>query len=202
MTRSHVDQLTQLALNLHATDRDLYQQGLKWYSNANNVARALAFVLDPHQTRPDWALKAASAVIAALSPQQSWAKNQEYAAIMVSHYAKGGTLATLEGVGQTGANIAKAWAVLNGGDPLDVLGGDKVRSFYANILSGGHDDAVTVDRHAVSAYYLPGDETFKSLTPKRYAMVAQAYRDAAAVLGVTPPQMQAICWVAWRGTAQ
>ena len=45
------------------------------------------------------------------------------------------------------SNVDKALAILNGAAPLDILGGDKVRTFYGNIVNPW-GEGVTIDRHA------------------------------------------------------
>jgi hypothetical protein len=40
----------------------------------------------------------------------------------------------------------KALLIRGGASPLDVLGGDKVRSFYKNILNPADNVTVTIDR--------------------------------------------------------
>jgi hypothetical protein len=91
---------------------------------------------------------------------------------------------------------AQAWRIANGEAPLAVLNGPKVRSFWANIM--GDTDAVTCDVWAVFVALGRKDERMVS-TPARYRMVADAYRRAAAILGVTPRGCQAAVWVDARG---
>lgn len=196
---TNADRLVSIVLQLKANDRDLYDSGRDWYGIASNIAGQVGFVAAPH-AGPGEQLHIGAGVIAALSPQQSWATNQALAFKIALHYSNGGALADIA-IAQTGANVLKAWRILQGEEPLSVLGGDKVRAFYTGIRLAGRTDEVCVDRHAVAAYYLPGEATFKNLTPKRYATVAAAYRDAARRLGIPAAQCQAIVWVAWRGAA-
>lgn len=103
----------------------------------------------------------------------------------------------------------------------------KVRSFYNNILAPNapHGD-VTVDRHAVGAALmrplsydsvevahnfnagLAKDKQPKGWKRARrdgnsgatgtYGLHAEAYRQAAKILGIRPRELQSIIWVAWR----
>ena len=91
----------------------------------------------------------------------------------------------------------------------------KVRSFYNNILSPMSDQGdVTIDTHAVAAAHLrpfSGEhievkENFKqggkaSVTGAvgAYGLYADAYRQAAAEVGILPREMQSITWEAVRG---
>lgn len=92
-----------------ATD-DERANGETWYE----LAHLFAAQLSPRVER-------SAGVIAALSPQCSWAENVKLAhrAFRVSERL----------YGQTRSNIAKAERILRGDDPLDILGGAKVRAF-------------------------------------------------------------------------
>jgi hypothetical protein len=139
----------------------------------------------------------AAGVIAALSPQTQWWQN-----LMLARQAcELGEMVQ----GHTGDAMRKVNAILADANtqPLDVLGGLKVRSFYRNIVSGGFDvEYVTIDRHAfdiATGVRLNGS----SLTPKRYEETADKYRAAAPILSaelrvMTPAQVQATAWVIHR----
>ncbi len=159
--------------------------GLSWYSDAHAVAASLD-PSNPHR---------AAGVIAALSPRIQWARNLELAAHV---YATDG-----EATGTLGASCRAAAAIYAGADPLSVLNGPKVRSFYALIADPTDADTVCVDRHAIDialgvrmtgaargAYVLGRDGL--------YDRCARAYRRAAEVLAHTPAQVQAVTWLHWR----
>ena len=87
-------------------------------------------------------------------------------------------------------------------DPLDILGGRKVRAFYSAILTSGFTDQVVIDRHA---YDLAEDTrgSHLSLTDKRSRVTAENYRNAAKRLQrsgtmITACQLQATTWLTWR----
>ena len=116
-------------------------------------------------------------------------------------------------------DIAKAIAIARDGsrENIDLQLGmmHKVRSFYNNILSPmSHQGDVTIDTHAVAAAHLrpfSGEhievkENFKqggkaSITGAvgAYGLYADAYRQAAAEVGILPREMQSITWEAVRG---
>lgn len=92
----------------------------------------------------------------------------------------------------------------------------KVRSFYNNILNPFSDKGdVTIDTHAVAAGLLrplagsdievsynlgtAGEGSKISGTMGSYGVYADAYREAAAEVGVLPREMQSITWEAIRG---
>ncbi|HEX6685527.1 MAG TPA: hypothetical protein VF062_22320 [Candidatus Limnocylindrales bacterium] len=175
--------------------------GLGWYAEAARVAS----VIDP--VNPD----RAAGVIAALSPRCQWSTNVVFAERVIAAADAGRPCPDVS----TTDNRRTAWMIATGTAPLDALGtvshtgrvvsGHKVRSFYANIT--GDTDAVTVDMWAwaVAAgqwrtyrgQRIPQDAV---MTGKTYATIADAYRRAAAILGVTPRECQAAVWVAARGT--
>lgn len=97
------------------------------------------------------------------------------------------------------ANRDKAWRILEGEDPLTVLGGPKTRAFFLNILHPESPGPVTVDAHAYSVWM---GKRLKVKEPKITAQVYQAvsadYRLAGSWAGVRGNQIQAVCWFAWR----
>lgn len=165
---------------LSRADANQHAAGMDWYADAHS----LALTLNSRNVAE------ASAVIAALSPQLSWDRN-----VVLAKRAYDGTL---DG-GCLPASIVKAHRILAGETPLDVLGGLKVRSFYANIVDPTDSITVTVDRHAVDvAVARRLGKASPGLTPKRYAAWSAAYREAALDKGMLPQQMQAITWTSWR----
>jgi len=189
---SNVSHLVYIAQKCLLVEPRLYNSGMAWYGDALDFAHCAG------STYPSYSIQSIIGCIAALSPQLSWGRNKELALRCFDRHALGLPLD-----GQTTANLTKVCSILDNptSDPLSFLGGLKVRAFYTCISTGGHTDEVCVDRHAVAAYQVPGDAVWASMTPGRYAAVAKAYREAAAILGVTPAQAQAIVWCAWRQSA-
>ena len=109
--------------------------------------------------------------------------------------------------GHLGAVCDKAQRILATADTLDAArdiatpytpnGSRKVRSFACNIATGGetctHDvPCVTIDRWA---HYIATDGADKSVPKGRaYDELAEAYRTAATMRGVSPAVMQAVTW--------
>lgn len=156
--------------------------GAHWYDTASKFAQSLADTYG----QP---LPTCAAVIAALSPRQSWAVNRRFADAMVAEFASGASVPSQNyGLGNS---TQTAWSILQG---TGELGGLKVRSFYENIL--GDTFAVTVDTW--SGYIAMGKRA-QTFTPKQYETIAQAYRNAAKLRGIHPRDMQAITWCVIRG---
>jgi hypothetical protein len=160
-------------------------EGATWYEDARAQCVDLA---ERHHLVIDQAV----GIVAALSPNMRWEKNITAADLLLF----GSTNVTYP------ANVTKALRILDGEAPDDVLGGNKVRAFYGNVMSGGQDRGVTVDGHAANiARGIRQPIRLATLTHKQFHGIARAYQNAAARRGVTPPAMQAVTWVAWRAAA-
>ena len=162
--------------------------GLSWYANA----LSLAHTLDPANPAR------AAGVIAALSPLTSWPRN----VTMVREIYSGQTAKGLP------RNIAKALAIYAGALPLDVLSGNKVRSFYLNIMGIDTAESVTIDRHAIDVakgrVQTDKERSLSVANKGAYAGVVAEYIRAAGIISkesgshVSAAQIQAITWVYWR----
>jgi hypothetical protein len=165
-------------------------EGFAWYDTAR--AYAIQLARDYNVSK-----QAAAGVIAALSPQLSWKKNKEYARIILQ--------GKLDGIKPRSyclnLNWEKAWKIANGDRPLSVLGGPKVRAFYGNIC-GKNDRGVTVDVWAkrVAEPFLA--DNGKVTTDLHYVTLATAYQTVADALGMVPRHLQAVCWIAVRGSGE
>lgn len=166
-----------------AQDRE---DGLHWYDYARDYAASL-----------DSDIPRAAGILAALSPQQSWPVNKRMAA---EFYAGRRNVHTSD-------NVAKALAILDGAEPLSVLGGPKVRAFYTNIMGMDTTEAVTIDRHAImvcEGRVIAGDALKAYFGTRRNRQYVSEYVSAAKILSketgtyMTPAQIQAITWVWWR----
>lgn len=163
--------------------------GTLWYADAHSFALTIA--------RGD--IVKGAGVVAALSPQTSWAQNMVLAS---RAFAEGFAS------GQTGANVSKADRILSGESPDSVLGwnnpnaksGHKVRNFFRNIVDPTGPE-VTIDRHAFDIAV--GEETDSATRGQlgrvgQYDLFADTYRQAAELVGVAPATMQAVTWLVWR----
>jgi hypothetical protein len=158
-------------------------EGVKWYGEAREYARTLAA-----GTPFTW--EQVCGVLAALSPQVSWAQNKDWARMIVEAKAKWAY--EIPAV-STGNNRAKAWRCLDSGvNPTSVIRGPKVTAFYANMI--GDHAYVTVD---VWAFYVATGIKLRqnqSVPKWAYPLVVQAYKNAAAELGIEPDECQAAAW--------
>lgn len=177
------------------------EEGLRWYSNANQIARKIAASYLGHN------YERAAGVIAALSPNNRWERNARDAEALIKAFVNGADPNIVK-VSTFGKNKQKAIDILNGGDPTTVLGGRKVLAFY-NCIIGAED--VCVDGHAYSVWI--GQRVATSKTPKisstLYDKIAADYRLATKQINIIcanggsrqfyrPSDVQAITWVTWR----
>jgi hypothetical protein len=156
--------------------------GTGWYGQAY----AICVEIDP--TNPEMV----AGVIAALSPRAQWSVNLRWTKAVIAAAKNGEECPNVH----TTAMRAQAWRIANGENALDVLNGQKVRSFYSNIV--GDTNAVTVDVWAT--FVATGSKDAKQIsTPTKYAVIVEAYRRAAKIIGVAPSTIQAVTWTAIRG---
>lgn len=177
-------------------DEAHHNEGASWYWDMRDFLLDMA---DHYNTT----LRVAAGVTAALSPGIPYERNVLLAQDMLH---KGDCRHPY------GDPIRKARRIKDGEPPLDVLRGDKVRSFYDNIIDPIGSPSVTIDRHAYAITVAEADDIgprggarvrYQDLARKgMYERVAQAYRDAAEAAWIRPSQMQAITWCAWRGAAR
>lgn len=178
---------------LLANDLDI-QSGMRWYTSANEICQMLGL-------RYGYSTTTVAGVMAALSPGCSWEQNVKYTERLLQYHKDGLTCEESPKVGSYGrANKVKAWKICDGASPLDVLGGNKVKAFFA-CIDNPMSTAICIDRHAASIVEgrpLANEFTKVSGTDKKYTAIAKDYALVAADLSILPHQLQAITWVAWR----
>lgn len=171
-------------------------RGAVWYAEESDILASLAFDLG-------LSLRAVCGAAAAISPGMKWELVPGYVhalatapdpyAITVPTYSSEFT--------------HRAIRCLRGENPADVLGGPKVRAFYALLLTRGQSDAVVIDGHAFNIARAlrtgirGGRADAPSVGPSRFALVAAAYRRAAEIVGQPAHVVQAVTWCAWRDAA-
>lgn len=188
--RAMADNLLNVFNAIQCADPDTFNDGLNWYNEAHSFCAITAI-------EHGLSLSSVAAIVAALSPAVAWEKNKEDAASLIVD-PENAIVSTY------GKNREKAVQIVLGADPDEILGGDKVISFYNNILYPERNDRVTIDRHAIRAAIGDFDNSSDYLvkyayTPKRYANMANGYKLAAKQTNVLPHQLQAVAWLAVRG---
>ena len=171
--------------------------GATWYPRAHDQAVSLAA---EYQAKPETAI----GVIAAVSPSNPWDAsngrpgNLQDARTLLQAHTTGEPLPLVGTYGNR--NVQKAREIMNGADPLAVLSGPKVRSFYANILDPTSSASVTIDRHAkCAALRIETDrDKYGMVSPAEYPWLSRHYQTVAAKIGVPVTVLQATVWVYWR----
>ncbi len=185
-----------LATFFHANSAEI-AKGERWYADALTFCSAVA-------QSTGLSVSTVAGVVAALSPNNRWPRNQADAERLCRAFSAGTISdAAAVKVSTFNGNKSKALQILAGAQPLEVLGGLKVRAFYDCILGNA---AVCVDGHAYAIWlgsYVPTTKTPK-LSPKLYESIAAAYGHAAqtinAAMGTvySAAQVQAITWTVWQ----
>ena len=170
--------------------------GRAWYPQAYETARIMA---------SDYGLcvQTVVGVIAALSPRNKWERNLLDAENLIEAYCVDRDAAAAVKVCTFGKGKAKAIQILDlDEDPftdaiMDVLSGPKLREFASCILKL---DDVTVDGHAFCVWNgaRTGLKAVPAIGVKLRAEIKSDYRKAAAKLGLSPSECQAVTWCAWR----
>jgi hypothetical protein len=166
-----------------ATAQDL-ATGIGWYDRARQLAEDLA-------RETGLSVRTCAGIIAALSPRLQWATNVDAARKIARAAVAGEPQPVTAG---TGSNRAKAWRIALGEDPELVLGGPKVRAFFANIM--GDVESVTIDIWAARA--AEGEDNPNAPVRRRYARLALAYCRVAERRGMHPRDVQAAVWTVYR----
>ena len=162
----------------HKTTPEQRVRGQAWYKDTHSLCSRLAQYhgLSLYQT---------AGILAALSPMCNWALNVTGLLSLVK-------TGKLPAMGTYNANRLKAYRILEGERPAKVLGGPKVKSFYANILRP-HGDAVTIDTWIARVVGLR-----EKFGLREYREVASAIQKVAKGLGLTPCELQATIWLGIR----
>ncbi len=188
--------------------------GREWYSRAHQAAAELAAMGDGDVVR-------AAAVIAVLSPATPWHRNVQLARHAYTLAAEGATYDKITS-GKAGGGLAtmgdaarKAAALVLGGDPASIVSGPKVTAFWLRIAEAANSDtsagSVVVDRHAfdIAVGRMTDDRTRGAYLGRVggiatvqacYARAASALRRSGEAEDITPSELQAATWVAWRNS--
>lgn len=161
------------------------RKGRAWYADANALCVKLA---DYEGTSAE----IVAGILAALSPRCSWPENVRATIALVKTGSVGVSL-TLP------ASRAKAWDILQGHPVDDVLGGEKVRAFFDNIMNVEKSDSVTVDTHAARVLFNEHELSTRQIgwifRRNGNALAQEAYRRVARRYNVAPCVLQATTWL-------
>ena len=176
---------------LAQVDEESFEFGKEWYNIANSIALS--------HVNKDVNLAQSVGVIAALSPLKSWSQNLILANEFINLEKRGGHLTVL---------VKKATQILALNNPstddvVKILNGQKIVNFFLNIYYPNKDIVVTIDRHAVGIALI-GTKNIKQkesdglVSKVQFEFLVHCYKWAAAELGISAVQLQAITWEHFR----
>jgi hypothetical protein len=175
-------------------DETQHAEGLLWYSDAQKAAHDIAI-------KYGIAVYLVVAVIAALSPNNKWARNIVNADALIGAFIRGDGIDSVK-VSTYHKMKAKAWDILAARPDYEqaktMLKGQKITSFFMDIMG---EFNVTIDGHARNIAYgervgLTDDRS--NIGVREYRALQAAYEEAARRVGLMPYQLQAITWRVWR----
>lgn len=198
-----------------ATAKEI-RDGKLWYASALEDAQNIAAMYDiPVET--------VVKVACALSPRLKWENNMPEAEKVIRFFVQGGRIPSIKlyssgsvrlqrtkdtpegmpvlsdyvqlpwSMSATRVNVLKALWILQGHEW--VLRGSKVNSFLDNIHNHATSTRVTVDSHAIQAWFNKMETGTYNVNERYYRVIEADYRHAAAVVGLTPLQFQAVVWI-------
>ena len=165
-------------------DETNYHASLDWYYILHDYAKNLA-------DRNGLTLLQTAGIISALSPMVMFTTNLRDA----ERFCSTRSIANLATYNSQRMKALRIIGAKTEKEVLAILGGNKTKSFFLNILKPETSLECTIDTHMIKFF------GFKSLTPKRYAQASQWLTDAAVELNLKPHQVQALVWVGMRGKA-
>ncbi len=158
-----------------------------WYWEANKYAQYLA---DKYEV----SLSVACGVIASLSPLKRWDENKRIAESFLRNGRGEHTKLFLDKARQIKESDGDVETI------AVILSGNKIISFFINILEPDQQNFVTIDRHALSIVLgrSVADGEYRGMTLKQYEFFVSAYHIAGKKAGISPVVMQSITWETWR----
>ena len=175
------------------------RDGIVWYADALRDCTRIAIDLD-------LPVHIVTGVCAALSPNNKWDRNIINAHDLCAAFVNGDGMDSIK-VSTYHKMKQKAWSILEAmpdhDGVIDILNGQKIVSFYRNIMG---DDTCTIDGHARNIAYaervgLTDDKT--NIGVKEYRTLQADYVSAAKRtrvngLALKAFELQAITWVTLR----
>lgn len=166
-----------------------------WYLIANSFAKDLSvkYRNELDINCPTKAVNKVCGIIAALSPLKSWNENKLIAEI----YLNTARAKHIKAFEQKCHDIMDSSGSIE--EIVDILNGQKIVSFFLNIVNPKGVNEVTIDRHAVSIAV--GEKLSNKdlvITKNQYLFFVNCYKIASYKRGILPLEMQSATWVEWR----
>lgn len=161
-----------------------YQASLDWYFILHDYAKSLA-------ERNGLTLIQTAGIISALSPMVMFTTNLRDA----ERFCASRSIANLATYKSQRLKALRIIGAKTESEVLEILGGNKTKAFFLNILRPQDDFSVCLDTHMLRFF------GYKNLTPKRYKEASWEVFKVAQELGLMPHQVQALIWTSQRGKA-
>jgi hypothetical protein len=167
------------------------EAGLDSFWKYNRIMAALA-------AKTGFSTRIASAVFAALSPNNDYHGNlRDTHSLLMA--AKAGQNLEDFSVSTYGHNKRKAWQIVHGEDPLNLIVAKKTRSFFLNIDNPNDPEPVTIDGHMVNIWRCKRENLVGlRWRNQQYDLIADDVRALARECQFVPCQMQGVLWITWR----
>lgn len=158
-----------------------------WYQEAHEFAQSLSRDYDVR-------ISTACGIIAALSPLKAWEQNKK-CAISFLEVGNGKHMKTFQEKAEQLLGCSGSDKCITG-----ILRGNKIISFYTNIMYPQEAKEVTIDRHALSIALgrWTTEDDYRGMTRKQYTFFQDCYRYAAERIGISPAKLQSATWEAFR----
>lgn len=167
-----------------------FREGMEWYPRALLECRSMA-------QDSGYSVQRCAAIVAILSPRARWRQNVRAARLLLGDAASirvGDRRRYRARYGVLPANVKRARLAVDARRYSVLVSGPKVSAFYRNIMCDA--DIVTVDTIMSKAADLGSD-----VTPSVRATIVAAVNVLADEYGLSPRDMQAAVWCAYRGGA-
>lgn len=190
--RSRLSMVRRIAKIVREAGPEARQAGSHWYPR---IAALLQRIADHYGLGFD----TVAGVFAVTSPRVSVTRNVWLTLAACAAHSEGRDVSRLPGLSDRLQAAARVLSGDLGGLELDGEGtltpARKVRSFWANL--SGETTPVTVDVWAARV----AGSTLDQPVGGGYVAIAEAYRRAGQVLGISPREVQAVAWCAFRQEA-
>lgn len=144
--------------------------------------------------------KTVTGVFAALSPNNDYFGNLRDTRRVLKSFCAGLSIDSFS-VSTYNPNKRKAWAIVGGQDPLELLIAPKTRNFYQNIENPCDPIPVTIDGHMFNIWRgerQPLKGLSSKVSEKRYDEIACAMRSVAYIKNILACELQGILWHTWK----
>ncbi len=177
------------SLLMCASDQEIHE-GMHFYEGANGLCRLLSSIYGV-------TIESVCGLYAALSPLNTWDTNVDNVIHILRHVIRSEPFI---GVNTTHRNRDKAFRIIKGEDPLSVLRGDKVRSFYRAMVDPSNVDHYPIDRHLINAALgtkVTKNTELRGIVTPNYQKVESVYRDLGKREGIGN-RLASIIWFVQR----